>query len=33
MDDIFENVEEYNRNKERKIMIVFDDIIAKQYKT
>ena len=30
MDDIFENVEEYNRNKERKIMIVLDDIIAKQ---
>ena len=28
IDDIYENIEEYNRNKERKILIVFDDMIA-----
>ena len=28
MDDIYENIEEYNPNKKRKILIVFDDIIA-----
>ena len=28
MDDIYKNIEEYNRNKKRKITIVFDDIIA-----
>ena len=30
MDDVYENIEEYNPNKERKILIVFDniDIIA-----
>ena len=27
MDDIYENTEEYNRNKKRKIMIVFEDVI------
>ena len=28
MDDFFENIEEYNPNKNRKILIVFDDMIA-----
>ena len=28
MDDIYENIEEYNPNKKYKILIVFDDIIA-----
>ena len=28
MDDIYKNIEEYNPNKENKILIVFDDIIA-----
>ena len=28
MDDIYENIEEYNPNKQRKILIIFDDIIA-----
>ena len=28
MDDICKNIEEYNGNKNRKILIVFDDIIA-----
>ena len=28
MDDIYENIEEYNPNKKRKILIVFDDMIA-----
>ena len=28
MDDIYKNIEEYNPNKERKILIVFDDLIA-----
>ena len=28
MDDIYKNVEEYNPNKESKILIVFDDMIA-----
>ena len=28
MDDILKNIEEYNPNKKRKILIVFDDIIA-----
>ena len=26
MDDIYENIEDYNPNRERKILIVFDDI-------
>ena len=26
MDDIYKNIEEYNRNKKRKILIVFDDV-------
>ena len=28
MDDIFENIEEYNWNKERKIFIAFEDMTA-----
>ena len=27
MDDIYKNLEEYNSNKKRKILIVFDDMI------
>ena len=28
VDDIYKNIEEYNRNKKLKILIVFDDMIA-----
>ena len=28
MDDIYKNIEEYNPNKKRKILIVFDDIVV-----
>ena len=28
MDDIYKNIEEYNRYKKRKILIAFDDMIA-----
>ena len=28
MDDIYKNIEEYNPDKKRNILIVFDDIIA-----
>ena len=28
MDDIYKNIEEYNPNKKRKILVVFDDMIA-----
>ena len=28
MDDIYKNIEEYNPNKKRKILIAFDDTIA-----
>ena len=28
MDDIFKNIEEYNPIKKRKILILFDDMIA-----
>ena len=28
MDDIYKNIEEYNPNKKRRILIVFDDMIA-----
>ena len=28
MDDIYENIEEYSRNKKRQILILFDDIMA-----
>ena len=28
MDDIYKNIEEYKQNKKRKILIIFDDVIA-----
>ena len=28
MDDIYKNIEQYNQNKKRKIIIVFVDVIA-----
>ena len=28
MDDIYENIDEYNPNKQRKVLIVFDDLTA-----
>ena len=28
MDDIYKNIEEYNSNKKRKVLIVFDDTIT-----
>ena len=28
MDGIYKNIEEYNPNKKRKILIVFDDMVA-----
>ena len=28
MDGVYEDIEEYNRNKKRKILIAFDDMIA-----
>ena len=28
MDDIYNNIEEYNPNKKRKMLIVFDDMIT-----
>ena len=28
MNDIYKNIQEYNPNKKRKILIVFDDMIA-----
>ena len=28
MDDIYKNIEEYDPNKKRKILIIFDDMIA-----
>ena len=28
MNDIYKNIEEYNPNKKRKMLIVFDDMIA-----
>ena len=28
MDDIYKNIEKYNSNKKRKLLIVFDDMIA-----
>ena len=31
MDDIYKNVEDYNPNKKRKILIVFDDMIAHMF--
>ena len=31
MDDIYKNIEEYNPNKKRKILIVFDDMIPDMF--
>ena len=28
MDDIFENIENYNKKRKRKVLIVFDDMIS-----
>ena len=28
MDDVYENIDGYNSNRKRKILIVFDDMIA-----
>ena len=33
MDDVYSNIEEYNPNKIRKILIVFDDMIADMLST
>ena len=31
MDDIYKNIEKYNPNKKRKILIVFDNMIADMF--
>ena len=31
MDDIYKNIEEYNPNTERKILTIFDDMIADMF--
>ena len=28
MDDIYKNIEQYNSSKKRKILVVFDDMVA-----
>ena len=28
MDDVYENIDDYNPNRKRKILIIFDDMIA-----
>ena len=28
MDDVYENIDDYNPNRQRKILIVFDDVIV-----
>ena len=28
MDDVYDNIDDYNRKRKRKILIVFDDMIA-----
>ena len=28
MDDVYKNIEEYNPNKKREMLIVFDDVVA-----
>ena len=33
MDDIYKNIEEYNPNKKRKTLIIFDDMIADMLST
>ena len=29
MDDVYQNIDDYNRSRKRKVLIVFDDMIAK----
>ena len=31
MQDVYKNIEEYNPGKKRKVLIVFDDMIANMY--
>ena len=31
MDNIYKNIEDYNPNKKRKVLIVFDDLIANMF--
>ena len=31
MDDVYENIHDYNSSRKRKILIVFDDMIAMKY--
>ena len=31
MQDVYKNIEEYNPGKKRKVLIVFDDMIADMY--
>ena len=31
MDDIYKNIEEYNPNKKREILILFDDMITDMF--
>ena len=31
MQDVYKNIDQYNTNKERKILIVFDDMIADMF--
>ena len=33
MDDIYKNIEEYNPNKKRKILILFDDVIPDMFRS
>ena len=33
MSDVYKNIDEYNTDKENKILIVFDDIIADMFIT
>ena len=28
MDDVFENIDDYNPNRQRKVLVVFDDMIT-----
>ena len=32
MDDIYKNLEDYNPNRQRKMLILFDDIIADMFR-
>ena len=33
MQDVYKNIEDYNPNKKRKVLIVFDDMIADMLNT